>query len=67
MRGPEEVVTYAENGYYIHGLYLEGCAWEMGGGGNEGYITEAKLKELHPKLPVVNVIAVKRSERKTIA
>lgn len=30
MKGPEEVVKAAEVGAYIHGLYLEGAAWELG-------------------------------------
>jgi len=66
MRGIEEVVAYAENGFYVHGLYLEGAAWELGAAGNDGYLTDAKLKELHPKLPFVNVIAVKKKEKKVV-
>ncbi len=55
----------AENGYYVHGLYLEGAAWEVGGQGNEGYLIQARPKELHPKLPVVNVISVQKDLKKT--
>jgi len=29
----------AEDGKFIHGLYLEGAAWEMGGEG-QGYLIE---------------------------
>jgi dynein heavy chain len=29
-RGPEDVTGPAEQGAYIHGLYLEGAAWEFG-------------------------------------
>lgn len=32
-RGSEEVVGYPESGAFIHGLYLEGAAWELGGQG----------------------------------
>jgi hypothetical protein len=31
IKGHEEVVAAAENGAYIHGVYLEGAAWELGG------------------------------------
>jgi hypothetical protein len=30
IKGSEEVVAPAENGAYIHGVYLEGAAWELG-------------------------------------
>ena len=65
-KAPEEVPGYAENGFYVHGLYLEGAGWELGGGGADGYLTEAKLKDLHPKLPVVNVISVLKKDRKIV-
>jgi len=61
---PEELPGIAENGYYIHGLYLEGAAWEIGAQGNEGYLTQAKLKELHPKMPVINVVSVQKKDKK---
>jgi len=40
MKGPEDVVNPAENGSYIHGLYLEGAAWELGGQGQDGYLVD---------------------------
>lgn len=30
-RGPEEITKAATEGKYIHGLFLEGSAWEFGG------------------------------------
>ncbi|CAD8057207.1 unnamed protein product [Paramecium primaurelia] len=65
-KGHEEVTVPAETGAFIHGLYLEGAAWELGGQGQEGYLIEQKQKELHPKLPVVNVIAVTADKKKKI-
>jgi len=66
MKEFNEVTAYAENGFFVHGLFLEGAAWELGAAGNEGYLTDAKLKELHPKMPVINVIAVKKKEKKSL-
>ena len=67
FRGPEELAGKSTDGYYVHGLYLEGAGWELGSGGNEGYLTSAKPKDLHPALPVVNVVAVPLKEKKTLA
>jgi dynein heavy chain len=55
------------DGAYIHGLFLEGAAWENSGEGQEGYLVDQKLKELHPNLPVVNVISVLNQDKKTKA
>ncbi|GCC35872.1 hypothetical protein chiPu_0014361, partial [Chiloscyllium punctatum] len=40
-------------GAYIHGLFLEGARWDIQG----GIITEARLKELTPTMPVIFVRA----------
>ncbi len=40
LKGPEDVNSAAENGAYVHGLYLEGAAWELGTEGNGGYLIE---------------------------
>lgn len=63
----EEVKAYPENGMYIHGLFLEGAAWELGNPGQSGYLIDQKLKELHPRIPVINVIAVKTADLVTLA
>ena len=63
---PKEILQYAENGFFVHGLFLEGAAWEKGAQANGGYLTQAKLKDLHPRLPVVNVVAVPKKEKKVI-
>jgi len=67
MKGSEDVVNAAENGAYVHGLYLEGAAWEMGGQGQDGYLIEQKPKELHPRMPIINAVAVPLSEKKKVA
>lgn len=56
-----ELPEFAENGAYINGFFLEGAGWELGRGGEQGYLTEMQLKELHPILPVVHMTAVTRA------
>lgn len=56
--------NYPETGAYIHGLVLEGAAWELGAPGQEGYLIEQRPKELHPKLPVVNIVAVELKKKR---
>jgi len=61
----EEIQAYPEAGAYVHGFFLEGAAWEMGRGGEQGYLTEQQPKDLHPQLPVMNVSAIRLSSRKS--
>lgn len=56
----------AEVGAYINGFFLEGAGWEYGRNGEQGYLTDMVLKDLHPELPVVHVTAIRRQERKTV-
>lgn len=65
MSDSKEVLTAAENGAYIHGLFLEGAAWENSGQGQDGYLIDQRPRELHPRLPVVNVIAVPAKDKKS--
>ncbi|KAG2465097.1 DYH11 protein, partial [Polypterus senegalus] len=41
-------------GAYIHGLYMEGARWDI----QNGVITEARLKDLTPAMPVIFVRAI---------
>ena len=41
-------------GAYIHGLFIEGARWDM----QTGMITEARLKELAPPMPVIFLRAI---------
>lgn len=54
---PTEITARPADGMYIYGYFLEGAGWEIGRGNEQGYLTEMVLKELHPVLPVVNVVA----------
>uniref|UniRef100_A0A7S1M867 Dynein heavy chain n=1 Tax=Alexandrium catenella TaxID=2925 RepID=A0A7S1M867_ALECA len=45
-------------GVNVHGLFMEGAGWEDGKGEDEGYITDSKMKDLHPVMPICNVYAV---------
>jgi len=66
-RSPEELPERAESGAYLHGFYLEGAAWELGRGTEQGYLTDMVLKDLHPVLPVVHVTAVSAADQITVA
>jgi len=35
-----EYPEFAPQGAYIYGFFLEGAGWEMGRGGEQGYLTE---------------------------
>ena len=62
-KDPEEMPGNAENGAYVHGFFLEGAGWELGRNGEQGYLTDMVLKDLHPVLPVMHVTAIRLKER----
>lgn len=62
----KDFTAFAEEGAYINGFFLEGAGWECGRGEEQGYLVDMVLKELHPVLPVMHVLAIRRSERKTV-
>lgn len=65
-RDPKEIAEVAEDGAYVHGFFLEGAAWELGRGSEQGYLTDMVLKDLHPELPVMLVTAVTRQEHSKV-
>lgn len=58
-----EFPTFATQGAYVDGLFLEGAGWEMGRGDEQGYLVDMQLKELHPIVPVVHVTAIPREQQ----
>jgi dynein heavy chain len=57
----------AEIGAYGNGFFLEGAAWEVARGDDQGYLVEMQPKVLHPELPVMHVTAIRRADRVTTA
>ncbi|KAM7067437.1 dynein axonemal heavy chain 9 [Molossus nigricans] len=50
----EEFRSPPREGAYIHGLFMEGARWDV----QAGVITEAKLKDLTPPMPVMFIKAI---------
>ncbi|XP_045149226.1 dynein axonemal heavy chain 9 [Echinops telfairi] len=50
----EEFRNPPREGAYVHGLFLEGARWDT----QAGIITEAKLKDLTPSMPVMFIKAI---------
>ena len=67
MKEDKDVKEFPADGAYIHGLFLEGAAWEYGAPGAEGYLIDQKLKELHPPMPVVLIRSVLRANKRVKA
>nr|XP_054595116.1 dynein axonemal heavy chain 11 [Nothobranchius furzeri] len=57
----EEFNQPAREGAYVYGLYMEGARWDI----QTGVITEARLKELTPSMPVISVRAVPNDRQET--
>lgn len=58
IRDVQEIIAQPARGVYINGLFMEGAGWEDGKGEDEGYITESKMKDLHPVMPICNAYSV---------
>uniref|UniRef100_A0A671Z136 Dynein, axonemal, heavy polypeptide 9 like n=1 Tax=Sparus aurata TaxID=8175 RepID=A0A671Z136_SPAAU len=57
----EEFNQPAREGAYVYGLYMEGARWDT----QAGVITEARLKDLTPAMPVISVRAVPNDRQET--
>ncbi|XP_069917501.1 dynein axonemal heavy chain 9 isoform X7 [Oryctolagus cuniculus] len=53
-KNKEEFRSPPREGAYIHGLFMEGARWDT----QAGIITEAKLKDLTPPMPVMFIKAI---------
>ncbi|KAG8573239.1 hypothetical protein GDO81_012334 [Engystomops pustulosus] len=53
-KGKDDFGHPPREGAYIHGLFMEGARWDM----QTGVISEARLKELTPPMPVIYVKAI---------
>ncbi|XP_005399408.1 PREDICTED: dynein heavy chain 9, axonemal isoform X2 [Chinchilla lanigera] len=53
-KNKEEFRSPPREGAYVHGLFMEGARWDT----QEGIITEAKLKDLTPPMPVMFIKAI---------
>ncbi|XP_008853923.1 dynein heavy chain 9, axonemal [Nannospalax galili] len=60
----EEVRNTPREGAYIHGLFIEGARWDT----QAGIVTEAKLKDLTPPMPVMflKAIPADKQDRRSI-
>lgn len=58
----QQAIPAPERGVLIHGLFLEGAAWEDGKGDVEGNLTHAQPKVLQYPMPVFLVEAIPTAE-----
>jgi dynein heavy chain, axonemal len=63
IRDPSEIAEPATNGAYIHGFFLQGAAWELGRGQDQGNLMDMIPKELYPELPVIHVTSINRVDQ----
>lgn len=59
-RDPTNIPEAASNGSFTHGFFLQGAAWELGRGGEQGQLADMVPKELTPELPVMHVTAIEK-------
>ena len=51
---PEEVEGTSRDGAYVYGLFMEGARWDT----QAGCMEDAFMKELYPKMPVIQMRAI---------
>lgn len=54
----DEIEQAAREGAYVTGLSLEGAAWDS----KKGTLVDSKLKDLHPKMPIIHIKAVQNEK-----
>lgn len=59
----EDFPAAPEKGAFINGFFLEGATWEFGRNGEQGYLVDQVLKDLHPEMPIIHVTSILRTER----
>jgi dynein heavy chain len=59
----EHVRSHPKEGVYVHGLFMDGAAWNI----NEGSMVESAPKKLFSPMPVLMVTALTKAARKTVA
>ncbi|NWX64149.1 DYH9 protein, partial [Promerops cafer] len=57
----EDFASAPREGAYVHGLFMEGARWDA----QSGTITDARLKELTPAMPVVFIKAIPEDKQDT--
>ncbi|XP_071447818.1 dynein beta chain, ciliary [Hetaerina americana] len=55
----EDFSSAPREGAYVHGLFMEGARWDI----QAGLITESRLKELFPPMPVINIRAITQDKQ----
>jgi dynein heavy chain len=54
------------NGVLVYGMFIQGARWEDPGSEVPGFLAEMTPKELDPKIPYMNIFAVKGCDRNTL-
>ncbi|XP_030390149.1 dynein heavy chain 9, axonemal isoform X7 [Gopherus evgoodei] len=60
-RNREDLSSPPREGAYVHGLFMEGARWDM----QTGMMTDARLKDLTPAMPVIFIKAIPADKQDT--